>query len=198
MVEIVGGAGPAQAERAGRHPGLDRLRGLAVVMMVLDHALIHVPSGLPVRLTVTRVALPLFCVVAGTLAQRSGRLRRPAVVAIVGVAVMPVEAAAGIGVPGPLFLVGLVVLAVRLAGGRWRRVWPVVAAVAVLQPVTWPTGATGYQLGTVVALVVIGTLLDAQRVGRLGERLPGVFALAGRWPVTIYAMHVAALAAIAG
>lgn len=108
--------------RAARLVGLDRLRGLAVLLMVADHVLVAVDPSSLARFTITRLSLPLFCLVAGSLAVRARR-RRLLPVAVAGVVVLPLEWAAGLGVPGPLLLVALAVAVCGLAA-RVRAVLP--------------------------------------------------------------------------
>lgn len=191
--------------------GLDRLRGLAIALMVLDHVLVWLLAVAEVdglaggaielaRLSVTRLSLPLFGVLAGCGLVFSVRHRN------FGVSI-PWRHAAGallilflptwwIGLGRPDVLVQFVFI---IGFGGWAiRRWPVVlGAFGVVQAITWPIGGTGYQPGVVVALLALGVLGSAG--GRYlsaevaGLRLPGWLGTFGRYPVECYVGHVLVL-----
>jgi hypothetical protein len=165
--------------------------------MVLDHALIVFGEGWlsqGVRMTLTRAALPLFCVVAGSLAtvfvgrMRFGTLAAWSVVA----AVMGVLL--GIAQPDILLLLALGLSVMPLRGEvTW---WPVFA-LAILQPVTWPLPWAGYQFGTVLALLMVGRLIERGELDALGRWLPAWIGWIGRHPLWWYLGHLAVLCALA-
>jgi len=165
--------------------------------MVADHGLVAFGSGfgggLLLRATVTRASLPLFCVVAGALLGGRGVFGWR-MVQMVGAGLVGTALAGPLGMPSvDVMLLFTVALAgVAATPGRWR---PVLLVVAVLQPATWPVGWSGYQPGLLVALLAIGTMLDSARLEAAGRRVPAVFAVVGRYPVSIYAGHLAAFAA---
>lgn len=183
-----------ETARSVRVAGLDRLRGLAVVLMVLDHVLLIVVGGglaLVLRLSVTRLSLPLFCVVAGALVVDRPRWRRLGAVVLAGYVAMVIGYPLGIGQPDVL-----VVLAVALA------VAPLVVRVGwalpglcwcLLQATTWPFPWRGYQPGVVLGLVLVGHLAGRERLGRIGDRLPEVFERVGRRPLAWYLGHLLVL-----
>lgn len=109
------GAVSTRTTRPGvsRLVGLDRLRGLAIACMIVDH--VALLGGLQlVRVTVGRLALPIFFVLAGALVRRL-TWRHGAIFAV-GL-VLPV-AVPWIDSPNvlTLYAVGAVVL---VAGARW-------------------------------------------------------------------------------
>jgi hypothetical protein len=173
------------------------LRGLAVLLMVLDHSL--VAGGHPgslLRWTVTRAALPLFCVVAGAL--MPARFRRPGRrwVAVCTSAVVASVIGPAIGIRQPDVLVLFAVL-LPAAPWLWDR-WRVTAAcVAVIQPVIWPMGWGGYEPGTVLALLFVGAWLGPvqllERVGRVQVLERGPLPAIGRAPLRWYVGHLSVL-----
>ena len=206
---------PDAGSLTARDVFLDQLRGLAVVLMIIDHVLAVgtaavLARGLPVsivviddarffRLTITRLALPLFMVVSGYLLadrdrpsrRRQGQLLAAAVVAQILFAPLP-------GLSDVDVLV--VVFVVQLA-------WPVLRAspvvfaalgmVAAVNVATLPFGWTGYSPALVAALMCLGALA-ARTKDRGAERarrmpLPKWLAAVGRRPLTAYVGHLAVI-----
>lgn len=180
-----------------RLAGLDRLRGLGVVLMVVDHVLVVFgPSWAPwVRLTATRASLPLFCLVAGSfVAGRAPRWERLALASGAGMVASVIGAPIGIGQPDILLLLVPALVAAHYATrSDDSGVWLVVLVVAILQPVTWPIPWPGYQPGVVAALVLVGAMVSRCDLDVSGWRLPAIFELAGRWPLALYVGHLAVL-----
>ena len=182
--------------------GLDALRGLAVLLMFVDHVLIafdeHHQFEL-VRMSLTRVCLPLFCVVAGSLIGSGPRLSRLAVVGAAGVVASWLSVPIGIGQPDILLLLVVAISLCAWAGsGSALRGW-VVFALAILQPSTWAFTWEGYQPGVVVALVMLGGVIGPCRLDDYGCALQWrpVLSFVGRWPLSFYLGHLAVLAAAA-
>jgi uncharacterized membrane protein len=186
----------------GRLEGLDRMRGAAALLMVADHGLVAASVGGWWRLGPTRAALPLFCLVAGALGGGSWARRSRRVVQM-GVAGVVVTATAGLvlgtGAPDVLLVLafGVVVLeGLRQVGSAGLTV--AVVALAAIQPVTWRFG-TGYQVGTVLVLLWLGGLPGVRdELEVAGRRLPAWIGLAGRRPLTVYVVHLVALAVVVG
>lgn len=51
-------------------PGIDKLRGLAIVLMVLDHIILVSHGPFIIRETITRAAMPIFFVLSGHLIKK--------------------------------------------------------------------------------------------------------------------------------
>lgn len=185
-----------EAPERARLRGVDRVRGAAVLLMVLDHALVLSGAGgfaLLARLTVTRASLPLFCVVAGCLSAGRPRARRLVPLIVAGVVLSVLELPFGTGVPDVLLVLAAMLCCLPRAGSR---AVPVVLAVAVVQPVTWPVGTGGYEPGVVLGLLIVGQLLGRAWVDRVGVRLPSALEVVGRYPLTWYVAHLAVLAGV--
>lgn len=145
---------------------LDELRGLAVLLMLLDHVLAmglshwHWPGEFQwIRQTITRAALPLFMMVAGYLWQvRCGPSWRSVRASWEG-AVMsfPACLAVGFGVPDILGL-----YAAAATGGKLLKRWPLLACVTgLLQALYLPLNLAdgrSYEPGLVVAFCCLGTI----------------------------------------
>lgn len=178
-----------------RLAGLDRLRGLAVLLMVADHALLVGGAPNVWRLGPTRAALPLFCLIAGALSGSlsARRVERLAHVGSSGAVAVVLWVWLGLAQLDVLLLLaaGLVVVAVVPARWRWLTM-----AVAIVQPFTWPDGLAGYELGTVVALLLVGVEVGRDRLDWIGGRLPGWLSWCGRWPLSVYVGHLALLAVL--
>lgn len=174
-----------------RYSGLDRLRGLAIVLMILDHVLLVSGDGLPIRLTVTRASLPLFALTAGAL-WRPGARRRHALILVAAAVSMVLGVGLGIGQPDVL----LVLLVASIGMHAYLRFPVATAAVAALQATTWPvfTFTGGYEVGVVLVLMIMGRVFGAARLDGYGRKLSPIFDRIGRYPLTFYVGHLALLA----
>lgn len=168
---------------------LDRIRGLAIVCMVVDHLALVLGTAGELRLTVGRVAVPLFFLLAGHLA-RAPRARHAAFFAL-GV-VLPVLVP-WLDAPNVLvwWALGVVVLHVCRWGGV--PVWVVVAVCLTVLVNGWGAVEGSYSPYGLWALMGVGSMLTLPSFW-WGNRLPSFLAVLGRWPVTIYAGHVLLLA----
>jgi uncharacterized membrane protein YcfT len=184
-------APPAKARLAG----LDRLRGLAIVCMVIDHlALI---AGLDIlRYTVGRIAMPLFFVVAGTLVTRL--TWRHAAIVPIGLAlplVVPWVDRPNVLV---LYVLGAIVLVVaaRLFPSDEHRLPVLLGIVAVCLAIVangFDRVGVSYPASALVALMAVGALLGRHRLDVPGRQLPAFLELPGRFPLSVYVGHVLAL-----
>ena len=185
------------ASRSARHAGLDRLRGLAVLLMVLDHVLLLSGYSGELRESVTRLAMPMFFVIAGHLFRRLSR--RTLVIAWAGF-LLPV-AVGWIDDPNVLiwYALGCCYLTLARKVGRWA-LWAIVA-LALTQFAngmgTVPVGVLTYEPIGLLALLCVGQLLP-RRAFDAGARLPSGLSYVGRWPLTVYVGHVLVLAAVFG
>lgn len=187
-----GTAQPASSA-APRSAALDRLRGVAVVLMVFDHLLIVTgQAGSPLRETVTRAAMPLFAVVAGHLSRRgSWRLLGVAVLGLLLPVLVP-----WVDAPNVLLWLAsgsvLVVAARRIARpALWLLPLVVLTAAANGRPFLAPSGS--FEPVAVWALMCLGALMSRPGLDRAGARLPAALDRAGRWPLSVYAGHLLVL-----
>lgn len=176
----------------GRLVALDGLRGLAILLMVMDHAALVYGAPWGVREVVTRLAVPLFMLTAGYL-WRPGLRRRHLETALAAVVATPLLSTIG-GAEFGILVVFLLVLPLVPVAVRWPL--PVLA-LCLLQLSTWQIPWYGYQPGFVLGLLVVGQLAwlwgrDREFL-RAGE-LCAAFAFLGRWPLTLYVGHLAVLA----
>lgn len=184
--------------RYERLEGLDVLRGIAMGLMALDHFLVvsELSGGWWLRITLTRLCLPLFCLVAGSLF-RPFRWER--YLALVAAAALSSLLEAGLGFPRPSVLVVFALVLPLTSFLSRLGVWGGVACVVfgAVQPATWVlAGWSGYQPGELVVLLLCGAFVGAARLDELGRRLGdgrGLVALIGRWPLTFYVAHLAVL-----
>ncbi|MCA1726985.1 MAG: heparan-alpha-glucosaminide N-acetyltransferase domain-containing protein [Actinobacteria bacterium] len=191
------GNGPEGGGRGRiRVRSLDAARGLAVVLMIVDHVAAVMGSNAGplwwVRHTVTRPALPLFMVVAGILIARrrsSWSWRRLVAIAGAGVVATWLLLVSGIQF-GPDVL--LVLVATCPAWGVLSRRPLELLVLGLLQALYLPIGWGGYEPGLVLAYLGVGIL-----AGGCGERLSWIrgraFELVGRYPLTWYLGHLVVL-----
>jgi uncharacterized membrane protein len=183
-----------------RLPALDLLRGVAVLLMVADHVLYA--AGLHVwRLGPTRIALPLFALLAGALFRPGLARRRLVELAVAAILLAPpLEHLLGMPTPGILAVLLWCVLILQLVDLDSRPTVLAVLTVAVLQPVTWPMVLwfptwNGYEPGTVLALMLVGQLARpylAQLESRSRAAASSIERI-GRYPLTLYVGHLLVL-----
>lgn len=165
---------------------LDRLRGLAILLMIGDHLAIAVGNPL-FRVTAGRLAMPIFFVVAGHLA--GSRLSRRHLYA----------ALLGLGLPilvpfvdSPNVLLWWAVGCVILYGFQrlGLPVWALIAVPLTLGANGWviTPGDHSYNPGDLLALMALGRGL-APEVFAFGLRLPPWMGALGRRPLSWYIGH---------
>jgi uncharacterized membrane protein len=180
---------------------LDSLRGLAVMLMVLDHALVVWAPESIVRYTLTRLSLPLFMLCTAAVCERYGTSnRRLGQIALAGVLVSVGLNAAWPAFPAQPDVTLLIVAAILVAQATVPRfgAYPVVVC-GLIQALYVPVGWHGYEPGLVLAWLLIGSLALARSpelVARLGGGLPDWLGGLGRHPLSVYVGHLAILATI--
>ena len=175
-------APPARAQH------LDALRGLAVSLMVVDHLALAF-GVLPLRLTLGRLAMPLFFILAGHLSRRVGPrtlwalalgLALPALAPWIDSPNVLAWYAAGVG---------------ALAAARYLRLplWLLLALPLTLAANGWGSPVlTGYNPLCLLGLMALGAMLPRASFD-WARRLPAPLAVLGRYPLTVYVGHVLAL-----
>ena len=184
----------------GRLGFLDRLRGLAVLLMFLDHGLLLWLTLDPgqdlrgdLRATVTRFSMPLFMVVSGFFLERTSR-RRARMIALVAAGLAPI-----LWFTWPEFSQPEI-LALWVLGFSLRTVlerFPLETIVlGVLQILHLPVGWPGYEPGLVAVFLAVGVLARhrPESLERLGRPLPGWFAWFGRRSLLLYCGHLLVIA----
>lgn len=178
-----------------RDQGIDRLRGAAILLMVVDHVLIVTGQATsPLRYTLTRAAMPLFVVIAGHLVDRI--TWRHGAIGVVGLG-LPLLVPF-VDSPNVLLWYALACPVILAA----RRLGP--GAVAVLAVVPLTLAANGYDLWPYPGSYDPSGLLGLMAVGALvprtaftcGLRLPRLLAGIGRYPLSCYVGHLLVLTAV--
>jgi uncharacterized membrane protein len=180
-----------------RHDGIDRARGLAVLLMIGDHFAAVADVAVWYRLTVSRLALPIFLVIAGYLAcGRTPRRRRLGQILAAGIAAGVV--CSQLPALSPIDIL-VWIAAVFACWGLVHRYPATVAALGAVQAYTFVGVIPGYQPGLVACLMAVGVLLarggptEPAVLLRATERLPAVLAVVGRYPLAWYLGHLVGL-----
>lgn len=177
-----------------RVPSIDAVRGFAVVCMVVDHLCVVFGGPPLLRLTVGRLAMPLFFVTAGRV---SGRLSwRHGAAAAAGL-VLPLVVP-WLDSPNVLvwWALGAVLLAACRAAG-WSPGLVVVAALGIAANGWLDAPGSSYPPGALWGLMAVGALLPFGWWG-WGDRLPAQLVLrwCGRHALGFYVVHVLLLTAV--
>lgn len=187
-----------KARTGQRVQGIDRLRGAAVLLMVLDHVLVHVDALHWSRFTLTRVSLPAFVICAALVrppgtAGLSGR--RMALLGAAATAEIALGPAAGLYSPGPVLLIFGVMLAGPILD-RAPMTFAVLGAVqAIYTSARFGPHWGGYQPGYIVLWWSVARLVTERERGWL-ERLPRALAPVGRHPIAWYLGHLVVIALV--
>lgn len=188
------GTGPALVVQ--RIAWVDRLRGVAILLMIADHALALDGGHWLVRHTVLRLSLPLFMVTAAMVWKPGGpstrRGRQLAVACVLEVLLSTIVLR--LDGPGPvvLYALVLVVMAPRVAHEHPA----CVAVLGIVQMLYVPVPWAGYQPGLLVAYWCIGRLARDELAGVPLGWLPRWLGPVGRRPLVWYVGHLAVLAAL--
>lgn len=174
---------------------LDRLRGLAVVLMLLDHALYLNPEAHRAFLP-GRLALPLFMACAGTVYRGMPSRRRRTQLYLVLVVDLLLAPIIGLGQPAPVTGFVLLLVLLQLAPTMLR--WPATfAALGFLQGWFLPVGWRGWEIGVLLGWFMLGRLAGTE-LEAIGGRLPAGLAWVGRRPLSWYVAHLVVLALLVG
>lgn len=184
---------------------LDAMRGLAIVLMIIDHALSALEStGVSnslveySRLTVTRFSMPLFMIASGAVWGRYGlRFTRWAQVGIWAVLINAMTRLLWPDFNFPEILLIWSALAIC-----WRLVvrFPIIIMIlGYTQTTYWQISWQGFQPGELAIFLGVGVLLaraplDALWRERRTSKLVAPLSFIGRYPLMIYGGHIALLA----
>lgn len=177
-----------------RAEGLDRWRGLAVLLMVLDHAAAFIPGPVALgwRLSGGRVALPIFCILLGLfLNARSNTPLRGFYLVAGGLLLSSASAYTHSPLPRLDILVNL---GACILARRWIIRYPIVVlVVGMVEGYTFGPVYSGYSFGHVAALVAVGTILSQPSESRTlrglnasGMAYPSFVGYLGRHALTAY------------
>jgi peptidoglycan/LPS O-acetylase OafA/YrhL len=166
---------------------LDVLRGFAIACMIVDHTVLVFGGPHVLRLTIGRLALPVFFVLAGNLSRRLSWRTAGTLLLGLGLPLL----VPWIDNPNVLAwyaLGGCLLWAAR--GTSWGL--PVLAA-ACLTSLANGQGLAfgdGYPGAALVGLMVLGTYVPRSLLVAAGARLPRWLAVLGRWPRAVYVGHL--------
>lgn len=170
---------------------LDRLRGIAILLMILDHILAVTEALTPLRFTVTRFSMPLFFLISGFLLRRIN-VPRLAVVATLGMA-LPLYVRF-IETPNVLFLYAFFAPFIV-----WAKDRPGVLAFFAALGLGMYANGFGLIPGSYSPLALFGLMALGKLIPReswSSIHLPSFLGIVGRYPLTIYVSHLLILETI--
>lgn len=184
--------------RRTRDTVIDKARGLAILLMIVDHVCIVANHGYWLRHTITRLAMPLFFVISGHLVKRISW--RTFAIGIVGLAIPQLVYFSGNINVLTWYSVGAIVV-------YFARKYP-----PALYGVTWITltisanfyfsgqwsGPTSYWSPALIALMTLGATVPRDIFHQIPFwRLPEWVSKIGKYPLSIYVGHLLILQCIA-
>jgi len=195
-----------------RSAALDKLRGLAIVLMMLDHLLVQIDPQSLIRTTITRACVPLFFVIAGHLLRPGIKWQRLILILIIGAA-LPHYAP---WVDSPNVLVWYATLTPIVAWGNRAVLAGTILAALTLYANGYGQVEGSYAPMALAAFMAAGRLApreSLERVGSWGQRpcrcldticaVPrertwarGIAAI-GQYPLSIYVGHILVIESVA-
>lgn len=181
-----------------RNVRIDKLRGLAILLMILDHVLCVIDPENLARYTLTRAALPIFMLISGyLLANRNPSLKRYAqLVAASFCSLLIVQHIPGMAKVDVLFVIAIVLAVWPIA----RRVPITALCIGAVQSQTFGLW-DGYEPGYLLALLCTGQLLFQTRsrndyliASHVCRFMPRAIEILGRYPLSAYLAHLLIIA----
>lgn len=198
---------PATPPKFGRLGWVDSVRGLAIVLMVLDHVLVQVDPHSSLRAgapwSITRLSLPLFMLAAGQVWRPSSpwHLNRVKLLGVGLVEVLLLQLL-GMQLPGIVLIIWMVFLWLDLFAAVLDRIryacieawfWPL-GVGGLLQALYVPVDWAGYQPGLVLLWWALGfAAFEASWTDALDFR---ALRWIGRYPLTWYVGHLVVIALV--
>lgn len=183
---------PSEA-RMTRIQGLDRLRGFAIVMMILQHISLLLWGWNRWEATGGRVIAPIFFLVGGSLITRM--TIRHGYVAVIGAAISILIPWAG--APSSLLLYSLGAIVVWTCRRfNAQLLWlPIMFALMLYANGYGETGGGYYTPWAVIGLMCVGSLIGRTNLGTVGSHLPDFrwLKFMGRHPLSFYVGHIVIL-----
>lgn len=170
----------------GRSFALDRLRGVAIVLMVTDHLLELTHSGDFLRLTLTRFSMPLFFLISGHLLRRFSK--RTVGIGFIGI-VLPLVIP-WIDAPNVLLMYALgAFLLTRFSA------LPVAVVGLTIAANHFDLIGNAYGFGAILAIMALGKMTPRSTFD-WANKLPNVLTVIGRYPLSVYVGHLLILQGI--
>lgn len=181
----------------------DAVRGAAVLLMVLDHVLLQIDAGHPLRVghvwSITRYSLPLF-MLASAAVWRGGRSwQRWSTLVLVAVYEWHMTGVLGMPEPGIVLVFLVVLVQVEVVSFAWGRRMGGAAVyalgvVGLVQALYSPVAIAGYQPGLVTLWWCLGYLGWHGGVWAYQWRGFAPLEVVGRHPLAWYCGHLYVIA----
>lgn len=168
-----------------RERGIDALRGLAILLMILDHSLIVLSFGSsPIRHTITRLAMPIFFIVSGHLVRKF--TSRTLIIGLIGLC-LPVIVP---WIDSPNVLTWYALGTLLLTKMSRKYYWLIIALALTLSSnfFNHDYGSSYWPYG-LWALMATGALIPRELFTPF-RRLPKFLDTIGRRPLLIYVGHL--------
>lgn len=165
-----------------RSATVDKVRGAAILVMMLDHLLLFIDPTSPIRYTFTRLAMPLFFIVSGQLLRRLN-YSRLGIVAAIGI-LLPSYAHF---IDSPNVLLIYAISAIILIKLPYPKTIIAIALAFYANRYTAVIG-TSYQPLALLAFMALGRTFPVAEWR--GDWIPGWVAFLGKRPLEWYVGHI--------
>lgn len=177
-----------------RHTGIDNLRGLAIVLMIVDHVILVFEGPVEIRYTLTRLSMPLFFLISGHVAKR---IDAPKLLLIGTLGFLLPIYVTFVDNPNVLFWYAVSVPIIVLCKRKPIALYGIVLFALTIMANYFQGTSFGnsYNPLALLALMAVGALIPRDNF-QFANRLPSFLAFVGSFPLSIYVGHLLALETI--
>lgn len=172
-----------------RNRSIDNLRGLAIALMIVDHAILAFHGPMTIHNTVTRAAMPIFFLLSGHLIKRfSWRLVGIGLIGLILPTIVPF-----IDDPNVLFWYAVMAPLVLILKRYYFHGLYLILFIVFMLTANFHyfllNGFTSYPPLVLLALMCFGAIIPRIELTSI-TWIPTIFSKVGSYPISIYVGHL--------